>query len=159
MSLIRCYRNFSAPRGLKSALLVALKTHQRRYLDEGEPCYLPDWGQALVSTLLPRDAHQRLRAKLIERVAKVTGMKLHPEEFSLVVHYGCGPVQAHSDSMSRCCFLLPLRVAKTLEFFVEHSRCSLRDTPLVRFNDYNLHGLRNEWMTHFVILSITRDLK
>lgn len=159
MSLIRCYRKFSAPRGLKTTLLTALKAYQRKYLDEGEPLYVPDWGQALVSDLLPQEAHQQLRAKLVAKVADVTGMKLPPEEFSLVVHYGCGPVRHHADSMSKSCFLLPLRAAKTLEFFVEHECCKLHEVPLVRFNDYDYHGLQNEWMTHFVILSVTRDLR
>lgn len=150
---MRHYAKFKLPFGTKSRLLRAL---ERR--PEGAPYAQVGWRQTLLSDLLGAQAAPALMTKLLQRITEVLGQPLRAEEFSGVLHWGCAEdVPSHADNMAKTCFLIPIRCTKTLAFFEGYQECLLADKRLVRFNDFEDHGLRNPHLGHFCLLTLSRD--
>lgn len=150
---MRHYAGFRLPRGTKSQLLSALAAS--RY---ARPLAEAQWRQSLLSDLLGSDAARALTQRLLDRVALVVGQPFREADFSAVLHWGSAEeVPRHADSMAKTCFLIPLRSSKTLEFFENWSSCPLQGKRLVRFNDFEDHGLRNPNRGHFYLLTLSRD--
>ncbi len=156
---MRTYTPFKLPRGLKARLVQALNDWTQRH--HGEPWNKVDacWHQSLVCELLPAEEYQQLRDILVQRLSQATGTPFNPEHFSTVLHWGYGEVPPHRDDMAKTCFLVPLVASPTLTFYVEYQgKVRLRQVPVVRFNDYDRHGIDNPFAGRYLLLTLTRDL-
>lgn len=155
---MRVYRSFRLPRGYKSRLVKALNTYTQR--QHGVTWRQVDayWRQSLLSELVTPDEHREMSEALIQRLATACGTPFRADEFSIVLHWGCGEVPSHSDGMAKTCFLVPLVTRPTLTFFVEYDKeIPLGTMPAVRFNDHDRHGLNNPFAGHYLLMSLTRD--
>ncbi len=150
---MRHYASFKLPRGTKSLLIQALERSEY-----ATPLAQAQWRQFLLPELLGRDVAHRLTTSLLERISEAVGTPFRAEEFSSVLHWGSAEeVPRHADQLAKTCFLIPLRSSKTLEFFEGYERCRLQGKRLVRFNDFEDHGLSNPNRGHFVLLTLSRD--
>ncbi len=150
---MRHYARFSLPRGVKSRLRSALSDSV-----DGEGCAHAQWRQTLLSDLLAKTEAQALLCALLERISAATGQLFRPAEFSSVLHWGSAEeVPRHRDSLAKTCFLIPLQSTKTLTFYEGYERCAVQGKKLIRFNDFEDHGLSNPYRGHFHLLTLSRD--
>lgn len=150
---MRHYAKFELPRGLRSKLLTAL---------QHSPTYVPlshvGWRQSLLTDLLGPQTANATTKTLLACISKAVGQPFKVEDFSAVLHWGSGEeVPRHTDNLARTCFLVPLRSAKTLEFQENWERCRLQGKSLIRFSDFEDHGLDNPNRSHFCLLTLSRD--
>lgn len=124
----------------------------------GETLAHAQWRQTLLSDLLEKTEAQALLASLLGRISVVTGQSFKPDEFSCVLHWGSAEeVPRHRDSLAKTCFLIPLQCPRTLAFYEGYQRCAVWGKKLIRFNDFEDHGLSNPFRGHFYLLTLSRD--
>ncbi len=150
---MRHYAGFRLPRGAKGQLLAALAAYP-----DALPLADAHWRQALLTELLGPSAAREWVRRVLARVERAVGQAFDAGEFSAVLHWGSGEeVPRHADNMARTCFLIPLRASKTLEVFENWSVAPLAGKRLIRFSDFEDHGLRNPHRGHFSLLTLSRD--
>jgi hypothetical protein len=66
----------------------------------------------------------------------------HTQEASIIVHRLTQDVPRHSDSMSKSCFLFPIKVGNNVWFGVEDKEVILEVGKMYRFNDHKDHYVR-----------------
>lgn len=150
------YTNFLAPHGDKTMLLRKLKD-TARIVSRRELSV--NWKQVLVSELIADKAEsKKFFYRWISEISKCTGLKLVPDHYCFVLHYGAGDVLPHIDRVSSTCFLAPIVSSPTIMFLEKYRKLAFSDSKLIRFNDSNEHGVTNPHRATFVVMSISRDL-
>lgn len=150
---MRHFERFRLPHGTKTRLLTALAHYPWRV-----PLAQAEWRQTLLSDLLGEQAAHATMTAVLQRAAQVLGQPWRAQEFSGVLHWGSAQeVPRHADNLAKTCFLIPLRSTKTLAFFEGDQQCLLANKRLIRFNDFEDHGLSNPQRGHFCLLTLSRD--
>lgn len=154
---MRNYKNFVRPYGDLKKIREALDRYYVRHgIDKSE--LYGNWRQHLITDLFEKAEAQKLRERWMRAVSQAVGTTFKQEEFSFVLHTGKEPVESHTDRMAKTSFLVPLRASSTLKFYENWSSVLMQDVQLLRFNDFNQHGLENPHSGGFEILSISRDV-
>ncbi len=79
------------------------------------------------------------------------------ENTQVIYHVFAGSVYPHADMMDKTCYLVPLKITNSMRFFEEHQSIKMDMNHFYTFNDFNEHGITNEYNALGVIASVSKD--
>lgn len=144
--LIRRYRHFQLSARIIKTILKGVT-----YVPPDCPHM---WKQEFLREVV--DDHDVVYDELLTAIEAAVGHRL-VSRFTCVIHNTMSDIPPHDDSMSKTCFIIPLRITPTQQFYVETKSVHMKVGELIRFNDFYVHGIHNPNWGRLVVMSVTLD--
>ncbi len=115
--------------------------HEIMELFHGQFTVIPTWEQFMGS--VPDD--------IDEWAKKAVGAN---EDAIVVVHRIIDNVPAHTDKMSKECFVIPIQYDDNVMLFEDDKMIQFKPGYYYSLNDYNMHGLKNPNKTEVILITV-----
>ena len=132
-------RKHNLKRTIPKSIIKKVMDYNRKSL------YQHSWEQ------VPGSYYPELQLAIFDAIG-VTG-----DTHEIILHFFTGTIETHKDKMDKRCFIVPLKVTDSMSFHEEYNHVKFECGKYYSFNDFNAHGLSNEYGAYGLVASVSKD--